>query len=141
MKSNIDIDGIDELQRNFAAMAKEYGVKVAQATQEGGEMVRGTAVKSIQEKSSGKQVTRYREGGQPYSHVQSQEGDAPNTDTGRLVQSINVQIKPDGVFVGSTLKYAPALEFSLDRPWLNPALESNRSAILKRLAAAVKKID
>ena len=141
--SNVQVEGIEEVQRNLARLADAYGKAVADALVVSGNEVRNTAIRSIQEKSSGRTVTRSRAGGSTYEHVAAAAGSAPNTDTGRLVQSVQVDITADSVFVGSTLEYAPWLEFGtrnmLPRPWLNPALEANRRSIIKRVKDAVER--
>ena len=141
--SNVQVEGIEEVQRNLARLADAYGKAVADALVVSGNEVRNTAIRSIQEKSSGRTVTRSRAGGSTYEHVAAAAGSAPNTDTGRLVQSVQVDITDDSVFVGSTLEYAPWLEFGtrnmLPRPWLNPALEANRRSIIKRVKDAVER--
>jgi len=127
------INGTNELLLNLQKMADRYGDAIAQAGFVGGEIVRGIAVKSIQSQSSGDSVIRYRNGGAEYSHVASKEGDAPNTDTGRLVNSIKVEVDGHLTFVGTSLKYGKWLEFGTKRmsarPWLNPALEAGRPQI------------
>lgn len=142
-KMSVRIEGIDNLQKQMAKLADEYGKNVARAAYRGGQMVRATAIKSIQEKSPGEAVTRSRAGGGQYHHVAAAPDAAPNTDTGRLVSSIQVEVKGGDVFVGSTLQYAGWLEYGtrsmLARPWLMPALEQNRRAIQKELADAVKR--
>lgn len=138
------VQGVEELKQNFAKLAKEYGREIAQAAVAGGEVVRSTAVKSIQRKSRGAEVKRYRLGGGSYSHTVSKPGDPPNTDTGALVKSVHVEVKSDDVYVGSGLKYAPWLEFGTkdmkERPWLFPALEANKQKIKNLIANAVKKV-
>lgn len=137
------VEGVEEVNRNLARLRKVYGKAVVEAAVSGAELVRGTAIKSIQSTSGGEVVTRTRAGGGTYEHTVSKEGDAPNTDTGRLVSSIQVDINPLGIFVGSTLEYAGYLEFGTSamepRPWLNPALESNRRNIERLMADAVSK--
>lgn len=127
------IEGAKEVQRNMAALGERYGKAFAKAAVTGGKLVRSEAIQSIQDKSSGDSITRYREGGGSYSHTVSKPGDAPNTDTGRLVESVQVDVTPKEVFVGSTLKYAGHLEFGTtnmdERPWLLPALEARRRQI------------
>ena len=139
---SLKITGIEELKANFAQMSKKYGEGVARATAQGAQLVRSTAIRSIQQKSNGETVTRYRSGGRSYSHVASKPGDPPNTDTGALVRSINVEIRPDGTFVGTTLEYAPFLEFGTarmaERPFLNPALEQNKNKIRQLIEQAMK---
>lgn len=85
------------------------------------------AVKSIQEAHGGKSQIRYN----PKRVVNaSKPGDPPNSDTGRLVQSIKFDFQDSGLTgrVGSNLKYAAWLEFGTanmaPRPWLSTALEN-----------------
>ena len=137
------ITGQKELERNLKKMAERYGEAVKDALITSGEMVRSTAVKSIQQKSNGEMVTRYRLGGGSYQHMASAPNSPPNTDTGRLVSSVAVEVQDDDVYVGSGLEYAPHLEFGTkrmtQRPWLNPALEQNRRRISKLITDAMKK--
>lgn len=136
--------GVEELLRNFAKLEKKFGEGVAISIVEAANIVRSDAVKSIQKKSNGQEVTRYRAGGKPYQHTASAPGDAPNTDTGRLVGSIAVEVAPNDVFVGTSLEYGKHLEFGTSsteaRPWLNPALDRNRKKIKSMIAAAMKKV-
>lgn len=137
------ITGQKELEKNLAKMAERYGKAVADALITSGEMVRSTAVRSIQQKSNGAMVTRYRSGGGSYQHMASAPNSPPNTDTGRLVNSVAVEVRDEDVYVGSGLEYAPALEFGTknmtERPWLNPALEQNRRRISRLITNAMKK--
>lgn len=92
------------------------------------------AVKSIQNRSGGTPAIRYA----PKRVVSvSRPGQSPNSDTGRLVQSIMFEFDEQSDrtigYVGSNLKYAAWLEFgTLDmeaRPWLAPALEKVNTMI------------
>ena len=92
--------------------------------------VRTDAIKSIQNQSTGRSVQRSRQGGGTYTHVASNVGQAPNTDTGKLVASIAVEKESDANYlVGSNLDYAAWLEFGTSktgaRPWLEPAMRKN----------------
>jgi len=139
----MSVTGVEELNRNLARMADRYGKAVADSLVVSGEIVRGTAIKSIQSKSSGQMVTRYRSGGGSYEHLTSAPNSAPNTDTGRLVSSVVVEIQKEDVYVGSGLEYAPYLEFGTknmtQRPWLNPALEQNRRRVSQLIRDAIRK--
>ncbi len=138
---NVKVEGIEETRRNMAALAKKFGREIAQAAYAGAQDVRTTAIKSIQTQSPGEQVTRTRVGGSTYEHVAAAEGEAPNTDTGALVNSVQVETTPKGVLVGSRLQYAGWLEngtrLMRPRPWLFPALEANRAKIEKAIGRAV----
>ena len=91
--------------------------------------LRNDVIKSIQKQSSGKIITAYKQGGSSYSRVVSKEGEAPNVDTGRLVQSIAVEMNTyNKAHVGTDVNYAPMLEFKLNRPFLRPALEKVRQS-------------
>ena len=140
----VQVEGTAEVQRNLTALAGKYGQAIADAAFAGGQLVRGTAIQSIQSTSNGGEVTRSRLGGGQYTHTVSAEGDAPNTDTGRLVSSIQVEVEADDVFVGSTLECAGYLEFGTtrmtERPWLNPALEQNRRNIERLFQTGVNRV-
>ncbi len=82
------------------------------------------------------------------THQASAPGEAPASNTGRLVNSINsylVKEKNTALVVAGrgTVKYAALLEFGTRlmaaRPFMFPALESSRDWIRERLAAAVRK--
>lgn len=115
--------------------------------------VKATAIKSISaEPSQG--ITRkvYNSkkdgGGVRAIHTASKAGDAPNTDTGNLVQSLKFR-KQKGIDVlhtfkvGSTLDYAAWLEFgtlhTAARPFLQPAMDKVEPDHIERVTAAVRK--
>lgn len=134
---------VDTVIKQLDKLKKEIGKDVASSLYMAGEIVRGTAVKSIQKQSQGEAVTRYRRGGAKYSHVASKPGDAPNTDTGNLVKNIAVEPGDESVFVGTNVEYGAWLEIGTKdmaaRPWLRPALKSNRKKINKLIQTAINK--
>lgn len=138
---SVRVTGMEQLQKNIAQAKRNVGAEVFKAINQGAQMVRTTAVKSIERVSFGRRVTRTRASGNTYEHISSRPGDAPNTDTGRLIGSVAVEIGARSAFVGSSVEYAGALEFGeasmAARPWLNPALEANRTEIAKRIERAV----
>ncbi len=140
---SVTIIGIDKLNATLKALEKDAGRHSKSAYIAGGKLVEGEAKRSIQERSPGKIVTRHREGGASYTHQASTEGSAPNTDTGRLVSSINTEPTDEGVFVGTSLEYGKHLEFGTkkmgERPWLIPALNKMMDAIIKLQIGAVNK--
>ena len=133
----ITVDGVDSTAKNMKALSKRYSKNIAKALVKGGHLVRGDAAQSIQDVSPGKDDVRYREGGASYQHKVAKKGDAPNTDTGTLANSIQVEVKPEGVYVGTRIDYAKYLEFG-DHPFLVPALEANRKNIKKLISFAIK---
>lgn len=136
------------VEAELAQLAKFYSKATIDGAITGAQLVRSTAIKAIQSKSSGEVVTRTTAAGEPYNHIASKEGAAPNTDTGALVNSVQVDIAGSGirkgVVVGSRLPYAAWLEFGTSkmaaRPWLWPSLEQNRSAIRKLIGKEINKI-
>jgi len=87
-----------------------------------------SAVRTINENGDGPVMQRYN----PNRNVNvSKPGDAPNTDTGRLVQSIRMEFTDGGAtaLVGTNLKYGAYLEFGTrtmaPRPWLSRAFKDN----------------
>ena len=140
----IKVEGQAELKANLDRLARRYGENTAKAAFAGAQLVRSTAIRSIQSQSVGETVRRYREGSsEGYDHVASVAGDPPNTDNGDLVRSIQIEVKPNEVFVGSSLPYAAHLEFGTRRmaarPWLVPALESRSREINRLFRNAIEK--
>ena len=96
-----------------------------------GNLVRNTAVVSINQGT--KSGVTYTRGGK--TSRRSAAGEPPATDTGFLVNNIFVKFDSDklGVSVESRANYSLALEFGTSkmaaRPFMQPALESNKSKI------------
>lgn len=138
------VQGAEQVQKNLKKLAKKYGEAAVEGAIELAETVRTSAINSIQDVSDGEEVTRTTAGGEEYDHVASKPGDAPNTDTGRLVSSVQVEIKPKAITVGSTLSYSGHLEFGTKgmaaRPWLFPALEGNKKKAASVIAKFLKKV-
>lgn len=142
------VQGLDEVKANLAKLAERYSQATVKAGSKGAQLVRTTAIKSIQKKSPGRTVVRYRAAteekqAKSYAHVAAASGYAPNTDTGALARSVQVEVARDAIFVGSSLSYAAALEFGKSgmaaRPWLIPALEQNRKNIVSLYQDEIKK--
>ncbi len=140
---SVTIIGLDKLNATLKALERSVGRHSKSAYIAGGKLVEGEAKRSIQERSPGKMVVRHREGGASYRHLAAGPGEAPNTDTGRLVSSINTEIVDDGVLVGTNLQYGKNLEFGTKkmdaRPWLIPALTKKSNDIIKLQIQAVNK--
>lgn len=89
-------------------------------------------------------IDRVNEGGGPgKAHVPSAPGQAPNTDTGRLVGSAAARaIKRNQTETSVEAEYASMLEFGTDkmapRPALGPAFDDLRPDIVRNLAKALK---
>ena len=87
-----------------------------------------SAIKTINDNGDGTATRRYN----PDRTVNvSKPGDTPNTDTGRLVQSIRMEFTDGGAtaLIGTNLKYGLYLEFGTSkmtaRPWLSRAFKDN----------------
>ena len=98
-----------------------------------GAAVRNTAINSIaREPKTGRTYVRGN-----ITHTASAAGEAPATDTGRLVNSIYHDTKKEGTrqigFVAASVDYAIHLEFGTTnmaaRPFLQPALRQNAKKI------------
>lgn len=140
----MSVKGVDETIKNLDILRDKFGDGVGDSLLAGGEVIRGKSIKSIQTLSAGKSVTRYTNSGNPKKHVAAAENQAPNTDTGRLVKSIAVETRQDGVYVGSSLKYAKWLELGTSkmgaRPWLLPAKLASEKKIVKLMKSGIKKV-
>ncbi len=74
-------------------------------------------------------------------HYPSPEGGYPNTDTGRLVGSIQVDhVKgSQEAIVYSDLDYAAYLEFLMNRPWLSTASMDKDKVLKENILTFTKK--
>lgn len=137
-----EIKGAKNLLKMFQKLTDGTEKSAQDALAEATLAVHETAVKSIAEQgSNGGTVTRYN----PKREVKvSQPGSPPNADTGRLHQSIGFEIdKRKGIGrVGTNLLYGLYLEFGTlnvaARPWLRPALMSNKITIEKLFGQSIK---
>ena len=138
-----NVEGLDKLLKTIDGLRLDSSKYSVDANIAGGKLVESDAKRSIQSRSGGKIVNRYRNGGASYSHQVSKAGDAPNTDTGKLVSSINTEVQASGVFVGTTIDYGKHLEFGttdmVERPWLIPALNGRKDDIISLQIGAVNK--
>jgi HK97 gp10 family phage protein len=139
----VKITGAEEFKKKLEKLRDSVSKEQAQIIMQVANLVRTDAIKSIQKVSTGELVTRYRLSGKKYKHMASKHGDAPNTDTGRLVKSVQVEIKSDGVYVGTSVEYGKFLEFGTtkvkERPWLHPALKRNKKFLKKKFLDELKK--
>ena len=133
--------------RNFQTQMRKLGDSFDEAVDQGvfitAEEVRTYAIKSIQEVSPGNQVKRSRQGGGTYTHTAASIGQAPNTDTGKLVASIASEKVSDATYhIGSNLDYAEFLEFRTSkmgaRPWLHPAIRVNANNLVTNISEVVE---
>jgi len=136
-----EITGMDRLTRKLQSMPPESTREVKKAIAQSAFLVEMTAKKAIAHgKKSGKVYKR-----RGIFHRASAAGEAPATDTGRLISTITHQALLDGLemIVGTALKYGAYLEFGTHRiaarPWLAPSLRQNSRKIVKLIDEAVRK--
>lgn len=144
MEFNVQIEGLDRIdkatQRVRDAVAKEIAIGLFATAKK----IETDAKKGILEGSKSGRL--YRRGN--VLHRASAPGEAPASDTGRLVNSIsgNYEATETSAVVkagGGIVKYARMLEFGTSkmgaRPFLFPSLEKNKAWIRNRLNVAVRK--
>lgn len=140
----IKVNGVESTIKSLNKLGKVGQDEAKKAVRASLEMVRTTAIKDIQrgtktgrvyERAAGSNLSRV--------HQASAAGEAPATDTGRLVSSIKVEQMGLSGSVGTDLEYAKDLEFGTfrvaARPFLRPALNNNQTNIIKVFEAALAK--
>ncbi len=147
MSKQATVEGLAAMRANIGKLSAEIGPNLTKAAVKGARLVQTRVIKSIKAQSQGEEVERHHPGQQPYSHIASKPGDAPNTDTGELIRGIQVEILPAAVLVGveasQDLK-AMALEFGRSdgsmaaRPFLFPAFEASKPEIGALMKQAIK---
>ncbi|MCP3671861.1 MAG: hypothetical protein GY814_15810, partial [Gammaproteobacteria bacterium] len=111
------ITGLDEIKHALNKFSLDMTTVTDNAVRITAFDVLNIATQSIKEVSnSGRTVLRTKDGKR---HTISKEGDAPNSDTGRLIDSIAVlHDKGSQVAeVGTNVTYGATLETTQNRPW------------------------
>ena len=136
---SVIIKGMAELQSALNSFAFDMDKAVDDAVKVTAFKVQQTAITSIRDPSVGTYVTRGNGNGNSRTHIASKPGDAPNTDTGRLIGSIIVDHhKGDKIaFVGTNLEYGLFLETVHNRPWLEPAKDKEIKSFSDNVTAAI----
>ena len=117
----------------YNSVINQYTADSKQLVGRAGNLVRNTAVQSIQQ--GAKSGVIYQKYNPRRTHRASSAGQPPATDTGFLVNNIGLKIDSDGLgaSVESRADYSVFLEFGTSkmaaRPFMQPALESNKSKI------------
>ena len=142
MDFSVKIDGLDKLAAKSQIVAKIAAEELAKALYVSGKLVEKEAKQSIL--AGDKSGRMYHRG--TVTHRASAPGEAPASDTGRLVNSVNTEVTglEATVSAGSgAVKYAAMLEFGTvkiaARPFLFPALEKSKAFIRKRFDQALDK--
>ncbi len=133
------VTGLKELQHTLNKFLIDTDKAVSIAIGKTAFAVNKRAKLAIRDPSIGTHVTRYSASGKPYAHVASKPGDAPNTDTGRLINSIAIKFTTGDqvAHVFTNLEYGFFLETVHNRPFLVPALNAEIGSFKDRVTAAV----
>lgn len=144
MEFSVQVEGLDKIAKATREVQENIERELNIALFASAKHVEGQAKRSILSGEKSGRVYKRRS----VTHKASAPGEAPASDTGRLVNSINSYLdknqKSSFVTAGrGTVRYAALLEFGTRlmaaRPFMFPALESSRDWIRERLAAAVRK--
>lgn len=139
-----DLTGVREALKATSGIRQEVVAQLKKALVSIGNDVQRTMVDSIR---SGNKKGRVYQRGERY-HIASAPGEAPATDTGRLVGAIGVFPNLDALEVEIGIKrpmvdYAASLEFGTrtvaPRPFVLPAGEKNRENAFKKFQLAVER--
>ncbi len=143
MDFSVKIEGLEKLDRAMKGVPEAIDKELRTALFASAKHVEAEAKRSI---ASGQKTGRiYKR--RTVTHQASAPGEAPATDTGRLVNSINAypageKLESTVVAGRGTVKYAAMLEFGTKfiaaRPFLFPAVEHSKDWIRERLAKAVR---
>lgn len=129
-----------EINKNVRGAGAEYRARMLLALEAAGLIVQNAARVSIL--NGPKTGALYNPRGK-VQHQASAPGEAPASDTGRLVNSIVSRVDETALVANITAgtEYAPYLEFGTRkmaaRPFLNPALTNNRSKIVQVMRAVL----
>jgi HK97 gp10 family phage protein len=144
MDVSFKIEGLDQLHKASANMVQAVNKEVTKALFVSAQQVEKEAKLSI---ASGQKSGRVYQRGS-VTHRASAPGEAPASDTGRLINSIASYLNSSKglesfVVAGrGIVKYAAMLEFGTSkmaaRPFLFPALEKSKAFIQERLNKAVR---
>jgi hypothetical protein len=140
MDFSFQIEGLDKLESASAAIQKSVADEVAKGTYACAQQVATEYKKSILQGGKSGRVYKRRS----VTHQASAPGESPASDTGRLVNAIQVILESSlSSIMKVATKYAMLLEVGTSkmaaRPAAVPALEKSRSFIIDRLAEAVRR--
>src|SRR5690625_2691059 len=127
--TSLRIEGLDELNKTLSELSGKFEQEAGRLVNRTAQNIRNAAVRSIQKPSG--IGTYYKKYNPDRMHIASAPGQPPNTDTGRLVNSLNVT--RSGALAAEVLanvEYAAYLELGTRhmaaRPFMTPAVEQER---------------
>jgi HK97 gp10 family phage protein len=141
MTIRIEIAGMEELRRAFSNLDEVFDAAVADAVEDTVYEIDGEVKRRI---ARGPATGRVYEKYNPRrTHQASAPGEAPMTDTGRLVSSVYVDPGRLSATVGSRLAYAAYLEYGTRRmgarPVWRPVAEKEAKEFRKRIIENLKR--
>jgi HK97 gp10 family phage protein len=145
MDFSVKVEGLDKIGNASRQVQESISKEINIALFASAKKVEAEAKRSITE--GGKTGRVYQKYNPRRTHTASAPGEAPASDTGRLVNSITAYPAHEGestVVAGrGTVEYAAMLEHGTRhiaaRPFMFPALEKSKDWIRERLASAVRK--
>ena len=139
--TSVRLTGTKELKETLRRLGVNADKELSDAVRMTAQGIRNNAIKSIARGTKSGDV--YDKTNPRRTHRASAPGEAPASDTGRLVGSIRADIAGKEANVSANTAYAEPLEFGTrnmePRPFMVPALEAERPAWERRLAQAVDK--
>ena len=129
------IKGLDELKYALNKFALDVDTVTDNAVRITAFDVLKNATQAIKKTSQGIVI----KSGKSKTHTVSKKGDAPNTDTGRLIGSIAVLHNKGAMIaeVGTNVTYGAILETTLNRPWLVPAKDKATANFQQNMTRAI----
>jgi HK97 gp10 family phage protein len=143
MDVSFEITGLDAIAQASDRVRQAVADEINKAVYASAQQVVTEAKKSVLEGGKGGRAYRRRS----VTHIASAPGEAPASDTGRLVNSLHAEAGDPGealaVAGSSSVQYAVLLEFGTTkmaaRPFMFPALEKSRAWITGRLQDALRR--
>lgn len=133
---SVRIEGVKDLQKAILKFNLDTEDTLSKMVRITALDVMRKATDAIRTVSKGEPVKR---GGK--THYISKPGDAPNTDTGRLIDSIDMNFDKQSITaeVGTNVDYGAILELDRNRPWLEPAKDAALDNYTENATRAVNK--
>ena len=139
--ADLRVDGLPETKRALQAVASYTEAEVKEAVRVTALGIMADAVRRIQRgPATGRLYQRYKPRRQ---HRASAPGEAPQSDTGRLAGSVQVDNRGEVADVGTNLDYGEYLEHGTTkmaaRPWLFPAAKRWQRKFQQLLERAIQR--
>ena len=132
------IIGFKDTVKNIEKLAVGVDEAVDMAVRKTAITIMNDSVASIKETSHGRSYKKTAN----VTHIASKEGDAPNSDEGRLIGSIDMSHSKGQkiAWVGTGVDYGAILELAKNRPWLMPSVKRNIVKFDKFVISSMKQI-